>query len=213
MLFQRWRRLLYNFLGKPVKTPHLVKIPVTESIQDILEFWFGNVDSAELGSRRTIWFDSDPEFDETLRQRFGTLHQKAAKHELDYWKESPIGALGLIIILDQFSRNIFRGKAEAFACDDHARVIAEYALTNGFDEHMLTVQKLFFYLPFEHAEDTTLQTLSVKLFVALGDEQSLQHALCHRDQIVRFGQFPDRNKALGRENTPGEAAFLAHPFC
>lgn len=124
-----------------------------------------------------------------------------------------MGTLALIILLDQFSRNIFRGASEAFANNSRARCLADHALEKRFDKNVLTVQTLFFYLPLEHAEDLELQDKSVNLFVNLGDPSSLQHALCHRDQIVRFGRFPDRNKALGRTSTRAEEEFLKKPFC
>lgn len=182
-------------------------------VQEVLDFWFGTPDSAELGSRRDIWFASNPKFDEQIRSRFGEANRLASQGKLDDLKRSAMGTLVLIVLLDQFSRNIFRGSAEAFANDAHARQLAEYALEMQFDRNLLTVQRMFFYLPFEHAEDPALQEKSVALFVNLGDATSLQHAVCHRDQIVRFGRFPDRNQALGRQSTPAEEAFLKHPFC
>jgi len=182
-------------------------------VQEILDFWFGASDSAELGSRRTIWFESTPQFDQEIRTRFSRVHEQAASGALDSWAGDVLGSLALIIILDQFSRNLYRGKAEAFACDAKARSIAKQALMQNFDKGLLTVQRLFFYLPFEHSEDLSIQEKSVELFVQLGDATSLKHALCHRDQIVRFGRFPDRNKALGRTSTLAEQRFLAHPFC
>jgi uncharacterized protein (DUF924 family) len=182
-------------------------------VQEVLDFWFGAPDSAELGSRRQIWFQATGEFDQEIRRRFLQANQLASTGALDDLKHTQMGALALIILLDQFSRNIFRGAAEAFANDPKARGLAEYALEKRFDRNVLTVQKLFFYLPFEHAEDLELQERSVSLFVNLGDASSLQHALCHRDQIVRFGRFPDRNKALGRPSTKAEEEFLKNPFC
>jgi uncharacterized protein (DUF924 family) len=131
----------------------------------------------------------------------------------DDLKRTQMGNLALIILLDQFSRNIFRGGAEAFATDSKARQLAEHALEKRFDRDVLTVHGLFFYLPFEHAEDLESQAKSVSLFVNLGDAVSLDHAICHRDQIVRFGRFPDRNKALGRPSTQAEEEFLKNPFC
>ena len=123
------------------------------------------------------------------------------------------GSLALIILLDQFSRNIYRGQAEAFANDAKARQVAENALNKNFDQGLLTVQRKFMYLPFEHAEDLAIQDRSVQLFINLGDSNSTSHALCHRDQIIRFGRFPDRNKALGRKSTLAEQRFLEKPFC
>ncbi len=180
---------------------------------EVLNFWFGAPDSAELGSRRAIWFEESPTFDEEIRQKFGEANALAAEGKLDELKATAKGTLVLIILLDQFSRNLFRGQAKAFANDPKARELAEYALNMDLDKNRLTVEKLFFYLPFEHAEDLQIQQKSVELFVNLGDAQSLQHALCHRDQIVRFGRFPDRNQALGRKSTKAELEFLKTPFC
>jgi uncharacterized protein (DUF924 family) len=182
-------------------------------VQEILDFWFGSPNAAELGSRRQIWFQSTAEFDREIRQRFLEANRLAAKGALDDLKHTQMGTLALILLLDQFSRNLFRGAAEAFANDPKARGLAEYALEKRFDRNVLTVQGLFFYLPFEHAEDLELQAKSVELFVNLGDATSLQNAICHRDQIVRFGRFPDRNKALGRPSTKAEEEFLKNPFC
>ncbi len=182
-------------------------------ITEVMDFWFGAANSAEFGKHRKIWFCADPKFDGIIRQRFGEANRLAAMGELDVLRQTQLGTLTLIILLDQFSRNIFRGKAEAFANDPKALETAHYALNKGFDKGLLTVQKLFLYLPFEHAESLWEQEQSVELFVQLGDAVSLQHALCHRDQILRFGRFPERNKALGRKSTPAERAFLKHPFC
>jgi uncharacterized protein (DUF924 family) len=182
-------------------------------VQEVIDFWFGPPDSAELGSRRQVWFRATRKFDLEIMQRFSKANQLASLGALDDLKRTQMGTLTLIILLDQFSRNIFRGAPQAFANDSKARCLAEHALEKQFDQHILTVQKLFFYLPFEHAEDLELQERSVKLFVNLGDAPSLQHALCHRDQIVRFGRFPDRNKALGRRSTKAEREFLKNPFC
>ncbi len=182
-------------------------------VREILDFWFGSPDSAELGSRRPIWFQATCEFDQEIRQRFSEANRLASSGALDDLKQTQMGTLALILLLDQFSRNIFRGAAEAFANDSKARSLAEHALENRFDTNILTVQRLFIYLPFEHAEDLEFQARSVALFVNLGDASSLQHALCHRDQIVRFSRFPDRNKALGRTSTRAEELFLQTPFC
>jgi uncharacterized protein (DUF924 family) len=182
-------------------------------IDEVLDFWFGGKDSAALGSKRAIWFEESPPFDEQIRARFGRLHERAAEGELDHWRNTATGCLALIIILDQFSRNLFRTGPRAYACDVRAREHAELALARGYDKSVFTVQRVFCYLPFEHTEDLSVQEKSVELFVKLGASDYLQHAVCHRDQIVRFGRFPDRNAALGRKNTPAEEAFLAKPFC
>ncbi len=182
-------------------------------VQEILDFWFGSPDSAELGRRRQIWFQSTVEFDQEIKRRFSEANRLASTGELDSLRQTPMGTLALIILLDQFSRNIFRGTSRAFGNDSKARSLAEYAVEEHFDRKVLTVQRLFLYLPFEHAENLELQEKSVNLFVNLGDASSLQHALCHRDQIVRFGRFPDRNQALGRPSTKAEEEFLNNPFC
>jgi len=182
-------------------------------VKEILDFWFGSPDSAELGSHRQFWFAATSECDQEIRQRFSEANRLASLGTLDDLKQTQMGTLALIILLDQLSRNIFRGAPEAFANDPKARYLAQYALEKRFDKNILTVQRLFFYLPFEHAEDLELQERSVHLFVNLGDASSLKHALCHRDQIVRFGRFPDRNKALGRLSTKAEEEFLKNPFC
>ncbi|MFA5924112.1 MAG: DUF924 family protein [Methylococcaceae bacterium] len=179
----------------------------------VLDFWFGTPDSAELGATRDVWFNSTPEFDQEIRNKFGAANSMAAEGKLDDLMQMQRGTLALIILLDQFSRNIFRGKAAAFANDEKARCVAESGLQKGYDERLLTVEKKFFYLPFEHAEDLEFQEKSIMLFIRLGDSDSLRHALCHRDQILRFGRFPDRNQALGRENSKAELAFLKQPFC
>ncbi|WP_223668493.1 DUF924 family protein [Kangiella shandongensis] len=184
-----------------------------ELTKDVINFWFGAPDSAELGANRDIWFDSNPEFDEEIRVRFGEANKQAAEGLFDEMMQTQSGALALIILLDQFSRNIYRGQAEAFANDPKAREVTQHALDNHFDQGLLTVQRKFMYLPFEHAEGLELQERSVELFVQLGDSNSTSHALCHRDQIIRFGRFPDRNKALGRKSTFAEERFLEKPFC
>lgn len=181
--------------------------------EEVINFWFGTPDSAELGADRAIWFDSTPTFDQEIRQRFGQANQLAAEGKLDGMMKMQRGSLALIILLDQFSRNIYRGQAQAFANDSKAREIAEHALQKEFDQGLLTVQRKFMYLPFEHAEDLVLQDRSVELFIKLGENNSTGHALCHRDQIIRFGRFPDRNQALGRKNTLAEQRFLEKPFC
>ncbi|AKE51551.1 DUF924 family protein [Kangiella geojedonensis] len=184
-----------------------------ELTEEVITFWFGAPDSAELGANRAIWFDSNPAFDDEIRERFGEANQQAAAGQLDAMMQTQRGSLALIILLDQFSRNIYRGKAEAFANDLKARDVAQQSLDKRFDQGLLTVQRKFMYLPFEHAEDLTLQDKSVELFITLGDNNSTSHALCHRDQIIRFGRFPDRNRALGRKSTLAEQRFLEKPFC
>jgi uncharacterized protein (DUF924 family) len=159
------------------KTKELFAMDTALLVQEILDFWFGSPDSAELGSRRQVWFDATDEFDQEIRRRFLEANRLAAKGALDDLKRTQMGNLALIILLDQFSRNIFRGAAEAFATDTKARQLAEHALEKRFEKNVLTVHGLFFYLPFEHAEDLESQAKSVNLFVNLGDAVSPRS--CH----------------------------------
>jgi len=158
------------------------------------------------------WFAKDDAFDDALRARFETLHFSAARGELADWEASPEGALALLILLDQIPRNLFRGSAHAYATDPMARAIAQRAVER---EHPLAVEpalRVFFYLPFEHSEALADQDCAMVLFEAhareTGDEDSLKWAVLHRDLIERFGRFPHRNAALGRESTQEELRYL-----
>ncbi|QGZ35319.1 DUF924 family protein [Stappia indica] len=179
-------------------------MPVTSSGKpeaiDILDFWW------TAGPAR--WFARDDGFDAKIRENFAPLVEQARDGALDGWAETPHGALALLLLLDQFPRNLFRGDALAFASDARARRIAGTVLAQGFDRAFPKAARPFFYLPFEHSEDMADQERSVDLFRRLGDEQSYLYALIHLDVIRRFGRFPHRNAALGRESTPAEAAFL-----
>ena len=154
------------------------------------------------------WFVKDPEFDTAFREKFLDLHFEAARREHDAWIETPEGALALMILLDQFPRNSFRGTGHMFATDPLARMYARMALERGHDRHVDGPLSAFFYLPFEHSEDIEDQKLSVKLFTPMGGE-ALEYADIHLDIIARFGRFPHRNPQLGRESTSEELAFLA----
>ena len=157
------------------------------------------------------WFSKNPAFDAELRSRFLDLHMAASRAELNGWAETAEGALALLLLLDQFPRNMFRASAHAFATDPLARSIARQAVEAGLDEQVEATLRPFFYLPFEHAEDPADQALSVELcekLVPLGDTESLRWANIHREIIERFGRFPHRNAALGRRTTPDEQAFL-----
>jgi uncharacterized protein (DUF924 family) len=193
---------------------------VDEAIESVLAFWFGPPGAPPLG-RSERWFSADPAFDATVRERFGELAERAARGELEAWRESPLGALALVIALDQFPRNIHRGSARAFAADAAARDVALDAEARGFDRALSPVERWFLYLPLMHAEDRALQERSVAHFEALaaGAEPELAAALeeaadfarRHRDVIARFGRFPHRNAALGRASSREEVAFLAEP--
>ena len=172
---------------------------------DILAFWFAG-DSA---APREVWFERNTEFDAACA-RFAQALRYAKSGTYDDWTETPRGTLALIILLYQFSRNLHRGSAEAFAADAKARQIARVAITKGFDQALAPVERMFVYLPFEHSEDLADQEEAVRLFAALGDD-SVEYAQRHLDVIRRFGRFPHRNAALGRTSTPEELAYLAEP--
>lgn len=172
--------------------------------EDVLQFWF----SGDLTSHREVWFQRDPMFD-THCTRFAEAHAAATGGALDGWAETPEGALALIILLDQFPRNLYRDQPEAFAADAKARKQARTAVARGFDQRVPPAARLFFYLPFEHSEDLSDQEEAVRLFASLGDAKISEYALRHRAVIRRFGRFPHRNAALGRIGTAEEIAHLA----
>lgn len=181
-------------------------------VDEILEFWFGQPDEANYGKERSFWFSKKPEFDRELRVRFLKNYEQAVSRYLDHWQESPESCLALILLLDQFPRNMFRGTARAFASDPQALSAAQHAVANGFDRELLTVKRWFIYLPFEHSENIEHQYQSVKLFSVLSDHPgsaaTIDYAIRHCAVIERFGRFPHRNQILGRATTPEEAAFL-----
>jgi uncharacterized protein (DUF924 family) len=154
------------------------------------------------------WFRGGEAFDGACRERIGGAHHAAARRELDGWVATGEGALALLLLLDQIPRNIFRGSGHAFATDGLARHFARIALDAGHDVAFEPALRAFFYLPFEHSEALADQDRSVALFEALGDANYRDYAVAHRDVIVRFGRFPHRNAALGRETTPEERAWL-----
>ncbi|MDD7909441.1 DUF924 domain-containing protein [Pseudovibrio exalbescens] len=174
----------------------------TESnkIYEILEFWW------EAG--REKWFQSTPEFDEEIRSRFEGDLRKAAKGDYDSWQETPHGALALLLLLDQFPRNLFRGSAESFAYDAKALAIARQAMEKNYHLAYPREVRLFFFLPFEHSENIEDQTTAVDAFRRWGDQNGYLYALIHMDVIRRFGHFPHRNALVGRETTPEEQRFL-----
>jgi len=184
-------------------------------MNEVLDFWFGRSNSPEFGKVQKKWFKKDADFDAEVRSRFLQQYELAASGQLDSWQNSPDNCLALILLLDQFPRNMFRGTPQAFATDSKALATAEYAVNNKFDGGLLTVQKWFIYLPFEHSENLENQQKSVELFRQLsGDTDSdsvIEYAMQHLEIIQRFGRFPHRNQILGRETTPEEAEFLKQP--
>jgi uncharacterized protein (DUF924 family) len=184
-------------------------------VQEILEFWFGKPDQPEYGKNRKVWFTKNPKFDQEVRSRFLSVYQQAAAGQLDDWKTSPLGCLALIILLDQFPRNMFRGQPQAFATDSQALAYAQHAVAQGFDKLLLPIQRGFVYMPFEHSENLEHQHQCVELFSTLEDapecSSGIDYAHRHLKVIKRFGRFPHRNEILGRETTPEEAEFLKQP--
>ncbi len=189
-----------------------------ERWQEILRFWFGDPEDpgSEYGQQRQVWFKKDPAFDDTIRRRFLTDYGQASDGALAIWRQEPRSCLALVILLDQFPRNLFRGEARSFASDRAARDATNYALAQGYDQQVLPVERIFFYLPLEHSENLVDQERSVELVRSLHAthpefENSLDYAVRHRNVIQRFGRFPHRNEILGRETTPEEAEFLQQP--
>jgi uncharacterized protein (DUF924 family) len=173
---------------------------VTAHPNDVIGFW------RSAGPEK--WFKKRDAFDEAIRLKFEPVHHRAARGEYDAWADSADGALALVILLDQFPRNLYRGSAHAYATDPKARSIARPAIERGFDRQAERILRNFFYLPFEHSEDITDQDFALALCAETGIEDDLKWARLHRDIIVRFGRFPHRNLALGRVTTPEEQAFL-----
>ena len=167
---------------------------------DVLAFW------RAAGSGK--WFKKDPAFDTEIARRFSAPWQQAAAGVLPAWEDTAEAALALVILLDQFPRNMFRGDARAFATDAAARAVTERAIARGFDQSVAVSERLFFYLPFEHSESEADQVRAVTLIGAMGDADLTRWAQLHADIIRRFGRFPHRNAALGRNSTPEEQAFL-----
>ena len=170
------------------------------SAREVVGFW------REAGAGN--WFRGGTQFDAECRMRFLEAHFTAARRECEDWLDEAEGALALVLLLDQIPRNVFRGSAHAFASDGLAREYASRAIDAGFDARIDVPMRLFFYMPFEHAEDLADQERAVALFTDMGDAGYLDYAQRHRDVIARFGRFPHRNAALGRVNTLEEHAWL-----
>jgi uncharacterized protein (DUF924 family) len=182
------------------------------NVADVLAFWFEGDPTIWRPER---WFRRDDAFDATIRERFDIAVDAGRDGALDAWTATAEGALALVIVLDQFSRNIFRGSYLAFAGDAHARRIARAAIEAGVDATRTPVERAFLYLPFEHSEDLADQDASVRLYAALPEVEwkasAVEYAERHRDLIRLFGRFPHRNAALGRTNTTVEEEYLAQP--
>ncbi len=167
---------------------------------DVLAFW--------RAAGPDKWFAKDDAFDFSIRDKFLATYEAAVAGRLAAWEDSADGALALVIVLDQFPRNMFRGDARTYAADAEALAAAKRAIANGFDKGFANADRQFFYLPFEHAEDLGNQERGVALMDAMGDPEVTKWAELHRDIIRRFGRFPHRNALLGRTSTPQEQEFL-----
>jgi uncharacterized protein (DUF924 family) len=167
---------------------------------EVLEFW------RSAGPER--WFKADPDFDRQVRERFAAIHASAVAGQLGAWEETAEGALALVIVLDQFSRNMFRGSAKAFAADPIAREVTRRTIAHRFDREIEPAMRSFFYLPLMHSENLADQEYCVSLYRELGDAEQLKYAEIHRDAIQRFGRFPHRNEMLGRKSSADETAYL-----
>jgi uncharacterized protein (DUF924 family) len=168
--------------------------------EDVISFW------REAGPDR--WFSKDETFDQACRDRFIPTYEAAARGDLNEWELTPEGSLAVILLLDQFPRNMFRGRRETYRTDPVALMAADRAVERGFDAKVEPAFRRFFYLPFMHSESLRHQERSVSLNEALGDAESIKWARHHHDIVARFGRFPHRNAILGRETTPEEEAFL-----
>jgi uncharacterized protein (DUF924 family) len=174
--------------------------PALANAAEIIAFW------REAGPEK--WFNKDVAFDAAIRARFLNTHLAAAKGELGGWESSAEGAYALLLLLDQFPRNLFRGSAQAFATDAQALAIAERAIARGFDKSLEGPERRFFYLPHMHSEELADQERCIALCEAANDPEGVKFAIIHRDIIRDFGRFPHRNPVLGRKTTPQEQAFL-----
>lgn len=182
-----------------------------EDTHQVLHFWFG----VPPGPRRKAWFQKSALFDEAIRNHFLTMHNRAAQGRLEAWKDTAAGAIALVIVTDQFPRNLFRGSPRAFATDAVALKTAARILASGWEATMTPVERQFVYLPYEHSEKLADQERSLTLFESLAafpeTPDALEYARRHWEIVKRFGRFPHRNGALSRPSTSEEIEFLEQP--
>lgn len=172
--------------------------------QQVLDFWF-------VESKPEQWWQKDEAFDQEIKRRFLTFHQQAKVGELYDWRATAEGSLAEVIVLDQFSRNLYRDQPESFACDPLALALSQFAINKGFDQALEPIQRSFLYMPFMHSESKAIHELALMLFEALGNANNLDFERQHKAIIDRFGRYPHRNAILGRESTAEELAFLEQP--
>lgn len=182
-------------------------------VDDILAFWFSSPDQIGFGKPQKKWFRKDPQFDQEICDRFLSTYKKAFAGALDHWQQNAQGCLALLLLLDQFPRNMFRETPQAFATDEQALAVAQSVVERNLDQQLPYVQRWFIYLPFEHSEQWEHQQRSLQLWKTLqkhsDSADAIHYAQRHADIIQRFGRFPHRNKILGRESTSEEQAFLS----
>ena len=172
--------------------------------KEVIDFWFSELQPSQ-------WWQKDLAFDSMIQRRFGQLHEKAKAGELFQWRETAKGSLAEIIILDQFSRNIYRDKPESFSCDPLALALAQFAIAKGFDVELSDTERTFLYLPFMHSESKFIHVEALKLYEILGNPNNLDFEKKHKIIIDRFGRYPHRNTILGRTSTAEEIEFLKQP--
>ncbi len=181
-----------------------------KEVEEVLAFWFGREGDEGYGEFRKAWFERNEDFDREIINRFAGLHERAASGELDSWKEEPESSLALIIVLDQFPRNMFRGDPRSWATDGAALETSKHAVERAYDRELPAFQRSFIYMPYMHSENLEDQKRCVELFELMGEsgKNNVEFAVGHKDIIEKFGRFPHRNEILGRETTREEAEFL-----
>jgi len=177
---------------------------IKDMYEQVISFWFEQIDPK-------MWWVKNEQFDQLLIERFSDLHQQAALCELFEWRASPKGRLAEIIVLDQFSRNMFRNNAEAFAHDSLALALSQEAISLNQDELLSQLERRFLYMPFMHSESRKIHEIAVELFKKNGNQSNYEFELKHKKIIDQFGRYPHRNELLGRESTAEELAFLEQP--
>lgn len=203
-----------------VNPDSIAPIEQSDRAQAILTFWFGNLEEPGYGEYRKTWFTKDADFDAQIRQHFLADTEKAAAGEYAHWQTTPTSAVALLLLFDQFPRNLYRGSDRSFATDAQALKVAQHLVTTGADKTLSAAYRFFIYVPFEHSEEIAHQHRCVELMEALiqdipeidpGLKAGLDYAIRHRDVIEQFGRFPHRNEILNRPSTPAEIAFLKQP--
>jgi uncharacterized protein (DUF924 family) len=191
-------------IGARLRAEDEVDALATAAPEAVLRFWFDEIDPAQ-------WWSKNTAFDRSIRERFGRLHEQAARCELFPWRATAGGRLAEVIVLDQFSRNIFRDAPGAFAQDPLALALAQEAVAVAADRELPSAHRTFFYMPFIHSESLAIHDAALPLFRSLGVERMLDFARRHRVIIERFGRYPHRNAILGRPSTDDEVEFLKGP--